>query len=215
MLSALAVENAKPRAKQYLLTDGNGLHLMVTPQGSKLWRLRYRFGGKQNIVSLGSFPAVSLADARGKRDEAQRLIAQGINPSDQKRQDRLVAEVAGRNTFGAIAEEHLQKLEEGGAAEATLSKNRWLLLDLASPLSKRPVAEITPAEILVLLQKYEKAGCARLRGGYAGSSAKYSAWQSQRFVHRPTRHMHLGMHLRLRSLRTARLSRMNASSALL
>jgi integrase len=168
MLSALAVENAKPRAKQYLLTDGNGLHLMVTPQGSKLWRLRYRFGGKQNIVSLGSFPAVSLADARGKRDEAQRLIAQGINPSDQKRQDRLVAEVAGRNTFGAIAEEHLQKLEEGGAAEATLSKNRWLLLDLASPLSKRPVAEITPAEILVLLQKYEKAGmretARRLRG---------------------------------------------------
>ena len=66
MLSALAVENAKPRAKQYLLTDGNGLHLMVTPQGSKLWRLRYRFGGKQNLMSLGAFPAVSLADARGK-----------------------------------------------------------------------------------------------------------------------------------------------------
>jgi hypothetical protein len=130
---------------------------MVTPQGSKLWRLRYRFGGKQNLVSLGAFPSVSLADARGKRDEAKKLVAQGINQSDQKRQDKLVAEVAGRNTFGAIAEEHLQKLE-ASAAEATMSKNRWLLLDLASPLSKRPIAEITPAEILVLLQKYEKAG---------------------------------------------------------
>jgi integrase len=168
MLSALAVENAKPRAKQYLLTDGNGLHLMVTPQGSKLWRLRYRFGGKQNFMSLGSFPAVSLADARGRRDEAQKLLANGVNPSDQKKQDKLVAEVAGRNTFLAVAEEHIQRLKDQKLAHITISKNRWLLMDLASPLHQRPISQIKPVEILVILQKYEKAGmretAKRLRG---------------------------------------------------
>ncbi|MGA7788924.1 MAG: integrase arm-type DNA-binding domain-containing protein, partial [Xanthobacteraceae bacterium] len=168
MLSALSVENAKPRDKEYILTDGNGLHLLVMPHGSKLWRLRYRFGGKQNMLSLGAFPDVPLASARSKRDDARKLIAQGINPSDQKRLDKLAAEVAANNTFGAIAEEYLKNLEESGAADATINKNRWLLLDLASPLAKRPVSEITPAEILVILKKYEKAGlretAKRLRG---------------------------------------------------
>jgi integrase len=168
MLSALAVENAKPRQKAYLLTDGNGLHLMVTPEGSKLWRLRYRFGGKQNSLSLGSFPEVSLASARAKRDEARRLIAEGVNPSEHKKHQKLVAEIAANDTFGAIAEEYLKRLEEGGAAEATVSKNRWLLKVLASPLHKRPAAKVTPADILVILKKYEKAGlretAKRLRG---------------------------------------------------
>jgi integrase len=168
MLSAVKIDAAKARDKQYMLTDGSGLHLLVMPNGSKLWRLRYRFGGKQNFMSLGSYPEVSLASARGKRDDARKLIAEGVNPADQKRQNKFAAEVAGRNTFGAIAEEYLQKLEASGASEATLKKNRWLLIELASPLSKRPVAEITPAEILVLLQKYEKAGmletAKRLRG---------------------------------------------------
>jgi integrase len=168
MLSALAVENAKPREKAYLLTDGNGLHLMVTPQGSKLWRLRYRFGKKQNSLSLGSFPEVSLASARAKRDDARRLIAEGVNPSEHKKHEKLVAEIGANDTFGAIAEEYLKRLEEGGAAEATLSKNRWLLIELASPLHKRQASKVTPAEILVILQKYEKAGlretAKRLRG---------------------------------------------------
>lgn len=79
-----------------------------------------------------------------------------------------MAEIAANDTFGAIAEEYLKKLEEGGAAQATLSKNRWLLMELASPLHKRPAAKVTPAEILVILQKYEKAGmretAKRLRG---------------------------------------------------
>ena len=168
MLSALAVENAKPREQAYLLTDGNGLHLMVTPQGSKLWRLRYRFGRKQNSLSLGSFPEVSLASARAKRDDARKLIAEGVNPSEHKKHEKLVAEIGANDTFGAIAEEYLKRLEEGGAAEATLSKNRWLLIELASPLHKRQASKVTPAEILVILRKYEKAGlretAKRLRG---------------------------------------------------
>lgn len=168
MLTAVKVDTAKPRDKPYKLSDGGGLHLLVEVSGKKLWRFRYQFGGKEKMISFGSFPEVSLADARGKRDVARKLLSGGVNPSEHKKQEKLVADVAASNTFGAIAEEHLTKLEEGGAAEATLAKNRWLLRDLASPLTKRPIAEITPAEILVILKKYEKAGmretAKRLRG---------------------------------------------------
>jgi integrase len=168
MLSAVKIDSAKPRDKEYMLSDGQGLHLLVMPNGSKLWRLRYRFGGKQNALSLGSFPEVSLASARSKRDDARKLIADGVNPSEHKKHEKLVAEIAANDTFGAMAEEYLQKLKEGGAADATLSKNRWLLMELASPLHKRPASKVLPAEILVILQKYEKAGmretAKRLRG---------------------------------------------------
>jgi integrase len=168
MLSALAVENAKPRDKEYLLADGGGLHLMVTTEGSKLWRFRYRFADKQKMISFGEFPAVSLADARKKRDDARKLLAEGVNPSEQRKLEKLSAHVAGRNTFLAIAEEHIQRLKDQKLAHATINKNRWLLIELASPLHQRPVSQIKPAEILVILQKYEKAGmretARRLRG---------------------------------------------------
>ena len=82
----------------------------MKPTGAKLWRVRYHFGGKEQMLSLGAFPAVTLAAVRGKRDEALTLLANGINPSDQKKQDKLTAEVAGRSPrSGAIAEEYLQR----------------------------------------------------------------------------------------------------------
>ena len=125
MLTALAIENAKPRDKPYKLTDGSGLHLLVTPSGSKLWRFRYRFGGKQLMLSFGAFPEVSLVKARAKRDDARALIADGKDPSQQKKLDKIVAATAANNTFGAIAEEYLAALKANGAAEATLTKVRW------------------------------------------------------------------------------------------
>ncbi len=158
LLSALAVQNAKPRPKLYLLRDGHGLHLLVKPNGHKLWRLRYRFAGKQNMLSLGGYPDVSVAVARTKRDEARRLLASGIDPSRQRRLDKLAAATASNNTFRAIAEEHLANQEESGTAATTLIKNRWYLLKLAAPLANLPITEITPAEILALLKKIEKSG---------------------------------------------------------
>lgn len=158
LLTALAVQNAKQRSKPYLLRDGQGLHLLITPNGAKLWRLRYRFGGKQNMLSFGAFPDVSIAAARGKRDEARKLLAAGIDPSRQKKLDKLAAASAAKNTFRAIAEEHLANLEENGTAPSTMIKNRWYLFDLAAPLANIPITEITPAEILALLKKIEKSG---------------------------------------------------------
>jgi integrase len=154
----LAVQNAKPRENFYVLTDGNSLHLLVKPNGSKLWRLRYRFGGKQNMLSLGSFPEISLPDARAKRDDARKLLANGVDPSRQKKLDKITAKSAANNTFGAIAEEHLKNQEESGTAASTMVKNRWYLHDLAAPLANLPITEITPAEILGLLKKIEKSG---------------------------------------------------------
>jgi integrase len=167
-LTSFAVQNAKPKEKPYKLSDDTGLSLLVQPNGSKLWRFRYHFAGKENMLALGSFPDVSLASARAKRDDARKLIGEGKDPSQQKKLDRIVAATAANNTFGAIADEHLTALKENGAAEATLNKVRWLLLDLASPLTKRPIAEVTPAEILLILKRLEKSGrretARRLRG---------------------------------------------------
>src|SRR5579872_2163531 len=153
-LTSFRVQNAKPKEKPYKLSDSDGLHLLVRGE-SKLWRFRYQFGGKENMLSLGSFPEVSLAAARDARDAARKLVAAGTDPSQQRKLDKIAAATAAANTFEAVAEEYIANQEKQGRAEATLSKLRWFLLDLAAPLAKRPIAEITPAEILVILKKLE------------------------------------------------------------
>ncbi|WBU29622.1 Arm DNA-binding domain-containing protein [Rhodopseudomonas palustris] len=101
-LSSRSTER-EAKAASFRLSDGHGLSLQIEPTGSKLWRFRYRFAGKANMLSLGSFPDVSLAAAREKRDEARRLLAAGENPSQARKTARRAAESA--NTFGVIAEE--------------------------------------------------------------------------------------------------------------
>lgn len=84
-LSDVKVRSAKPEAKAYKLTDGEGMVLLVHPNGSKYWRLRYHFGGKEKMLALGKYPEVSLADARARRDEARKLLANGVDPSENKK----------------------------------------------------------------------------------------------------------------------------------
>ncbi len=157
-LSEFAARKAKPAEKAYKLTDGGGLFLHVQPGGSKLWRLKYRFDDKEKLLSFGPYPLTTIAEARGKRDQAKKLLAAGRDPSVQKMLDRIAATTASRNTFGLVAKEYLASLEDRELAEATISKNRWLLIDLASSLSKRAIADITSAEILDLVRKVEKSG---------------------------------------------------------
>ena len=120
------------------------------------------------MLSLGRYPEVPLASARAKRDDARKLVAAGTDPSQQRTLDRIAAAAIARNTFGAIVEEYLAELGEKGLAESTMSKNRWLLQELAAPLSRRPINEIKPAEILPILKRVEKTGrretARRLRG---------------------------------------------------
>ncbi len=83
-----AVRNAKPRAAPYKVADGGGMSLRVQPEGSKLWRLDYRFDGKRKTLAMGAYPDLSLADARQRRDEARRLLAQGVDPSAVRREQK-------------------------------------------------------------------------------------------------------------------------------
>lgn len=167
-LSNFAVRSAKPRTKRYRLSDGDGLYLLVQPNESKLWQLRYKLRGKENVLSFGRYPHVGLADARAKRDEAKKLIAAGTDPAEKRRIDKLVAEASQRQTFGLVAEEYIQRMEANGAAAGTITKTQWLLMDLASSLAKRPIKEIVPAEILDVLKRVEMSGrretARRLRG---------------------------------------------------
>lgn len=176
-LTNIAITNAKATGKPRKLTDGDGLHLLVHPNGSKLWRFRYRFNGKENMIALGAFPIISLADARRKRDEARKLLSDGGDPAVQRRLDRIAAANSARNTFGLVAEEYLANQETSGAATATMAKLRWLLQDLARPIARRPIADITPAEILDLLKRIEKTGrreTARRLRGVIGTVFRYA-----------------------------------------
>jgi len=154
-LKDVAVRNAKPTAKPRKLSDGGGLHVLIQPTGGKLWRLAYRFAGKQKALALGVYPAVSLEEARRRRDEAKKLLARSIDPSVQRKADKH----AGKDSsFRAVAKEVITKLEREGRAQATLSKKRWLL-DFAYPtFGDRPVAEITARDLLALLRKIEGRG---------------------------------------------------------
>lgn len=157
-LTFFDAKNASPKEKPYRLADGDGLYLQVQPNGSKLWRFRYRHSGVEKMIGIGSFPAVSIADARQKRDDARKVLEAGTDPAAQKKLDRIAAESAARNTFGLVATEYLSNLEQNGAAPATMSKNRWLLEELAKPLANRPIADIAAAEVLDLLKRIERTG---------------------------------------------------------
>ncbi len=157
-LSHFDLKNAHPAEKPYKLSDGGGLHLLIQPNGSKLWRLKYRFLGKERMLSFGAYPLISLAEARAKRDEAKKLVLDGKDPSVQKKLDHIAAVTASKCTFGIVAAEYISNLEASGAAPQTVKKNRWLLEDLARPLANRPIADITPVELLDLLKRIEKSG---------------------------------------------------------
>jgi Arm DNA-binding domain len=144
-LSDATVRGAKPATTSRKLSDGGGLFLLITPKpvGSKLWRLAYRFGGKQKALALGIYPAVSLSQARNGRDEAKRLLASGIDPSVQRKTERQIEKVTASNSFRAVAEEVIAKLEREGRAHVTITKKRWLL-DFAYPaFGDRSVSDIT------------------------------------------------------------------------
>jgi integrase len=171
-LTQFAIAKAVAHGKALKLSDGGGLHLLVRPSGSKLWRFRYRFAGRENMLALGAFPTVTLADARQKREDARRLLAAGSDPATKRKLDKIAAATSARNTFGLVASEFLANMEASGAAESTMIKGRWMLQELARPLLARPIAEIIPAEVLDVLKRIEKSGrretARKLRGMIGG-----------------------------------------------
>lgn len=176
-LTDTRIRNAKPQARPVKLSDGGGLHLLVTPQGSKLWRLAYRYAGKQKTLAIGIYPAVSLEKARTARGDAKTLLADGTDPGEAKKADTRRQKIAAANTFQAVAEEWVEKSRREGRAATTLTKVEWLL-DFAYPaIGGRPVADISSAEVLEVLRKVENRGnyeTARRLRGTIGSVFRYA-----------------------------------------
>ena len=157
-LSDLQIRGARPSAKPFKLSDGGWLFLVVTPSGSKLWRMAYRFEGKEKTLSLGGYPETSLKDARSKRDEAKLLLKSGTDPSQQRKRDKLATAISNATTFKGLALEYQDKLKREGRAPATLSKLEWLLSVAMSKIGERPIAQITSAEVLAVLKPVEMRG---------------------------------------------------------
>jgi integrase len=154
----ITFRSAKPREKPFKLSDGGGLFLLVQPNATKLWRLAYRFDGKQKLLALGAYPVISLTDARIKRDAAKKLLSDGIDPSIERKVERRTAQMSRRNTFKAVADELMVKFAAEKDAPTTLKKKKWLLDFAISDFGNRPVAEIKAPEILEALRKIEKRG---------------------------------------------------------
>ena len=144
MLNDTRIRRAKPRERDYKLTDFDGLQLSRTADGGKLWRFAYRFASKQKSLALGTYPTVTLAAARERRDAARKLLANGTDPSLQRRLEKIAA-AAGGNTFRAVAEELLDKQAREGRAAMTLKKNRWLLEPAFETFGDRPIAYQVPS----------------------------------------------------------------------
>ncbi|MDP9565017.1 integrase arm-type DNA-binding domain-containing protein [Dickeya oryzae] len=157
-LTDVKVRSAKPMDKPYKLTDGEGMHLLVHPNGSKYWRLQYRFDGKQKMLALGVYPEISLSEARQRRDEAKRQVANSIDPSEKKKVEKQARKVAVENTFKSVAlewHEYKRPNWSKGYAEDLMEAFEN---DIFPDIGKRPIAEIEPLEALTTLRKLEKRG---------------------------------------------------------
>ncbi len=157
-LTDLQLKQAAPRERDWKLSDSGGLFILVRPNGSKLWRMKYRQHGKEKKLSFGKYPEVGLREARLMRDEARVEIGKGGDPARRRREDKIAALIRAGDTFEAVAHEYIAKREAEGLAMATLVKNNWLASLLSKSIGHRPVAEITPHEMLVVLKRHEREG---------------------------------------------------------
>ena len=158
VLTVTAIKAAKGRDKPYKLSDSEGLYLLISPEGSRCWRMNYRHLGKQKTLAFGTWPIVSLADARGRRDTARRRLARGEDPGEHIKLERMAASVAASNSFEKVADEWLKKMEREGRSTVTMKKLRWLLAFINASLGKRPIAAISAHELLEMLRKMEAKG---------------------------------------------------------
>lgn len=157
-LSDVRIRNLKPKVRQYKISDFEGLYVLVKPTGSKLWQMKYRHSGKERLLSLGAYPAVSLADARKLKEAARAMIAKGIDPSEAKQEAKREKREAQGHTFTKIGETFLAKQIKEGKSKATLSKTAYHLKLANADFGRKPISEITAPMILRCLRKVEAKG---------------------------------------------------------
>jgi integrase len=157
-LSDLVIRNSKPKEKAYKLGDGRGLYLLVEPNGSRLWRLKYRFAEKERKLSLGAYPEVTLAQARERQFEARRLLDKGVDPLEQKKQEKRATRLASANSFEAVGREWYVKFSATWAASHSSKVLLRLQNNLFPWLGSRPISGLEADEILDTLRRIEARG---------------------------------------------------------
>ena len=158
MLTELAIRKAKPTEKPQKLFDGGGLYLEVPPRGNKRWRLKYRYQGKEKLLSLGLYPAITLSEARVRRDEAKRLLAHDIDPSQERKATQAAKFASESGRFEVVAREWFSKFQSQWAESHTKVTMQRLERDVFPWLGNRPITEITAPEVLETLNRIVDRG---------------------------------------------------------
>ncbi len=156
-LSDVQIRSLKAADKLYKVTDEKGLYLEVSPNGSKLWRYKYLYMGKNKRIALGRYPEVGLAEARRRRLEARENLDNRVDPLANRKREKLIAVYQAANTFGDMAKEYLEKMVGDRRAETTISKAHWLL-DQLKPIADQPITLLKPVDVLAALKRLEAHG---------------------------------------------------------
>lgn len=157
-ISDIKARTAKAKDKPYKLSDGDGLFLLVTPNGGKWWRFKYRFGGKEKLLSLGTYPEVSLADAREKREAARKQVAAGIDPGEVRKAQKAATVAGCENSFEVVAREWHGKFEKTWSKVHADTIMDRLTKEIFPWLGHRPIDEIKAPELLKTFRRMESRG---------------------------------------------------------
>jgi hypothetical protein len=172
-LTDTAIKNAKPGTTQRKLTDEKGLYLLIHPNGSKYWRFKYRIGGREKLLALGVYPDIPLASrvkkdeagellkikgARELRDEARELVAQGIDPGENRKARKAAKQDQAANSFEVIAREWFAKFSPQWAPSHSEKIIRRLENDVFPWMGSKPIADITPPQLLAVIRRTETRG---------------------------------------------------------
>jgi len=154
-LTDAKLRSLKPEAKPRKFADFEGLYILVTPNGSRLWRLAYRFAAKQKLLALGSYPDLSLREARKAKDAARDLLSQGLDPAHERKLAKGRMKIAAGHTFHAVADDWFDSRRQGWVDSYADRLRARLDADLIPALGKRPIAEIEPVELLEAVRRIE------------------------------------------------------------
>jgi integrase len=176
MLTNTKCLNTKPADKVQKLTDAGGLYLEIKPSGSKLWRYRYRIGGKENVFALGSYPEVSLKEARCGRDDARELVKRGIHPAHQRRLNKLARADEMASTFEAVALAWIEENRDSWTGRYATTVRRRLEADAFPDLGRIPVKDVAPGHVLGVLKKVNERSPAqaKLLQTWIGGAFRYA-----------------------------------------
>lgn len=157
-LTDIQVSKAKPKDKPYKLTDGDGLFLLITPTGGKLWRFKYRIDGKEKLLAFGAYPAIGLADARQRREDAKKLLVNGVDPGEVKKAQKAAIVSEAENAFEIVAREWHGKFSGQWSPGHAATISDRLTRDVFPWLGSKPVNEIKPVDVLSVLRRVESRG---------------------------------------------------------